>query len=235
MDKTRAKAILSGKPKTKLKTHRNGTQSIKVYPRALGPRMAKVTKALTLASTACMTFCSVGAVIWLHESALIFQLSPLAVPVPFYFGTKAFSEWWLSRQKSVHFSAESITFWSGLKRRKIDVRLDHNWVLHPHPKTDKEAREIELKCAKRPIKWYTRPIEPYFGQSYIVSLEVLGQRNDLMCVYTHEKAQKIFSRLSAVSEIVKGFNSGNEGIALTVEQDWANQAGGLMSSSVTRS
>ena len=86
---------------------------------------------------------------------------------------------------------------------------------------------MELRETKRKVRWYTRPLKPYYQNAKIISLEYMGQRNDICACYPVENAQTIVARLTAAQEVIAGYGSTGRGTALTPSQQWDRQAGGL--------
>lgn len=226
MSLSQTRSVLAGGPRTRKKLYA-GETSISVQVRALPPFFAKVADYATLLLTAMLAIGLFTGAILIPDASHAQRLIMCVLPVPAYFVIKAASYHLLSLTKPVRFENETIAFRSWFRMKRFDSNVGIKFVLHDHPRTRIEENKMELRETKRKIRWYTRPLKPYYQDAKIISLEYMGQRNDICACYRIQEAQKIVARLTAAQDVIAGYGRTGRGTALTPAQQWDVQAGGL--------
>lgn len=226
MSKKRTRSIIDGGPVTHKRTTPDGKTVITVTLKAINPFMAKVADLATLTSTGIFTLGAFTGAVLVEDATLATRLLIAALPLPAYFMFKGGFHHILARSKLVTFTSNTVSVRRVLMHH-FDRKLGVKFALYPHPKADLEEKRIELRKAKREVRSFTRPIKPYYQNSYRLVLEYMGQPNVIMSIYKHEKAQEIVARLTAVNEIIGRYDGASQGTATTPGQDWSKSAGSL--------
>ncbi|MCG8042453.1 MAG: hypothetical protein JAZ17_03545 [Candidatus Thiodiazotropha endolucinida] len=109
--------------------------------------------------------------------------------------------------------------------QRFDRTLPHRFALLVHDKTQKEKDANELAVRQAQARGQVVAPKRYYGDSFHVSFEYLGQRNDVMNVYGHKDALAIVARLKACDDILDGEARMGDGIALDPEDQWSKGPG----------
>lgn len=227
MTNPRTRSVLDGGPVTKKTTDKDGQTTITVWVRAISPLMAKIADYTSYVATGAAAIASFSGAVMLEDAAIAGSLAMLALPVPAFFASKFITYRAFARTKPVVFTPETVAYTRFLRERVFDTNLPVKFVLHTHPRVKIEADKIELREAKRTVRWYTQRLKPYYQNSHLLVLEYMGQPNIIMSIYNQQKAQEIVARLTAVSEVIGGYGGSHRGTATSPASDWGAQAGGL--------
>ena len=227
MSKSNARSVLDGKPYTRETKDSNGNTTITVNVKALSAIGARLADYATIGVTGAVTIACISGGIIIEDASLMQRLVMCALPIPAFFLVKRCFYSAFAKTKPVVFTPETTTYSRFLRTLSFDSGFPIKFVLHTHPKADIEANKMQLRETKRKVKWYTRPLKPYYQNSYLLVLEYMGQPNVIMTIYTRQKAQEVVAKLTAVSEIIRSYGSSGGGTATTPAADWAKQAGGV--------
>lgn len=100
---------------------------------------------------------------------------------------------------------------------------EHRFVLYPHDKARAEKDEIDYQLKTKPGRRVTR----YYGESWYVALEYLGQRFDVAEVFGKRKADTILDRLTFCDKYMEGLADARKGPSLKPQDEWAGPSGSL--------
>ena len=109
--------------------------------------------------------------------------------------------------------------WYGWK--KYDRQLPHKFSILVHDKTKLEQEKIELDLRKGKQKDKTYSQLCYYGNSFHISYEYLGQRNDIATVFGHKQALALVTRLQACDDVM------GDGTPLTPDDQWGDRPGDI--------
>lgn len=108
-----------------------------------------------------------------------------------------------------------------------DRRLEHKFALLPHDKARIEQIKHDLAVRREASRGRAIAKLPIYGNSYHLSFDYLGQRNDLMTIYGQEEAMCILTRLIACDEVLNAQSGLGEGFSTGPEDDWKASPGDL--------
>lgn len=100
---------------------------------------------------------------------------------------------------------------------------EHRFVLYPHDKARAEKDEIDYQLRTKPGRRVTR----YYGESWYVALEYLGQRFDIAEVFGKRQADAILDRLTFCDKYMEGLADARKGPSLKPQDEWAGPSGSL--------
>ncbi len=225
-----SKRIISpfdGKPLTEQFTDESGNTEFLITPQALTPLRVKLAE--FLASLSALGLMAGG----------LYALDVAHHPADWLWGAAFFGPWlayplmdWLWRlflHKETHLVMTIDQFkllsWRGWQ--SYDRKLPHRFVLVPHDKTqvEKDAHDLAVRLGQ--ARGQVVAPKRYYTDSYHLSFEYLGQRNDVLTVYGHKEALEILARLKACDEILDAEARMGEGIALSPDDQWNDQPGGI--------
>jgi hypothetical protein len=228
IEKSQTRSPFAGGPETIEETLPNGTKQITVLPKAITPLRAKLADWLSNLMTG-TAFCGAVYSATLIGDAPAWQFAAL-LGAPF--AALPFMRMGLyhafQKKARVVFTPETFTAHKLFCPKSFDRNMPHSFAIYYHDKKDREAEIIADKVSARAGRWWAFfPPKKYFGKSYYLSFEYMGQRNDLMLVYKYKKAQEILARLNACDEVMNGYHCKGRGQALKPQDEWTPQAGSL--------
>ena len=223
---------LRGRPATRRGKTKSGSPVITVTLRATSPFRAK------LANRICLLGAAAGHVVALWETASLEILSPAGasawtwaaaslgpwIALPFL--SKGFRAL-LARTTFVIFTPERFSvrcFWGW---KHFDRAMPHDFSLIPHDRAFRERERLAYWDHKWQRFWWTLPITRYYGESYHLSFNYLGERNDLITVFGRRKALAMQARLKACGDILDGEMGKRDGVATQPHYDWSDLPGDL--------
>lgn len=116
----------------------------------------------------------------------------------------------------------------GVLGRKIyDRTLGHKFSLVGHDYTQAEKRYHEHVVRQAAQKGKVIAKSPIFGESFHLSYDFLGQRNDVLTVYGQKTALAIVTRLKACDEVLNNQMGGGDGFPTRPEDQWSDQPGDI--------
>lgn len=220
----------SGFPRTIVEENCKDGVSLKhiTNPRFQGPWLAKISDAVKWLSATSAAGGALYVGLQYDISYLALAASTVAAPaitfVACHFGLPHV----ITRSARVMFTPEHFVHLGLFKVRKYDRSLPHSFALFAHRKADREEERLSYKESKSAGRWWQGAPKRYYGNSYHIAFQFMGQRHDLMTVYRHETASKILARLKASDEAMESKVGGGRGQALKPEDEWADQSGVLI-------
>jgi hypothetical protein len=100
---------------------------------------------------------------------------------------------------------------------------DHRFVLYQHDKAQAEKDEIEYQLRTKPGARVAR----YYGESWFVALEYLGQRFDVAEVMGKRRADAILDRLTFCDKYMDSLVNVRKGLSMRPQDEWAGPSGSL--------
>jgi len=216
-----------GEPRTEQFTDKSGNTAFRVTPQVLTPLRVKLAE--FLAGMSALGLMGGGfyalterpdASAWLWGAVLLGP--PLAFPL-----LNRFWQLFFYSETKMVLTIDEFKFRSWNGWHKYDRKLEHRFALVLHDKTQKEKDENELAVRQGQARGQVIAPKRYYGDSFHLSFEYLGQRNDVLTVYGHKEALEILARLKACDERLNQLGSMGDGIALDPEDQWTDQPGGI--------
>lgn len=214
----------AGFPETKEIT-KNGSLRFVIKPKTLTPQRAMIADFLGVTSALgsayyCLMFVSLHPQTpgWAWIGAMVGPLLCMR-----------FFQWiWRALMKSEsRFEIDELVF---TKRRfpvsrTFDRSLPHKFALIPHDHAQKEKEKHEFEIRQASAKGKVISKRRYYGESFHLSYEYLGQRNDLLTVFGRKEALAVAARLKACDDVMNKHTGFDDGVALAPEHQWNDQPG----------
>lgn len=115
--------------------------------------------------------------------------------------------------------------WYGWK--VFDRTLPHKFSALAHDKTRAEQEQIDLAVRKEQARGRIIGKTRYYGESFHIVFEYLGQRQDLLTIYGPKAAKSVLSRLIACDSVMNTQTRMDEGISLDPEDEWSEDTGDI--------
>jgi len=221
------KSPFEGEPRTDQKTDETGAMTFTVTTRTLTPLRARIVDGVTVLLI--LYIAVIGILVGIREHdpwAWVFLVGgPLA-------GHRVIRRWIAEEFETktvMHFTDTTFAVKHGLAGawESFDRRHAHRFALVQHDHARREQAEHEhgqrIDQTKGRATWRT----PYYQESYFVSFEYLGQRNDLMAVYGRQEALAILARLKACDEVMESQARNGKGVPLNPRDEWGEQPGDI--------
>jgi hypothetical protein len=217
----------AGKPATWQVVDHNGAPAFRVEPRILTPLRASAVSLLT----------KLGGL-----AAVLYGLVSVASANKPTFGmlvgamvAAAFATFMLHRaldslfRKHMHlmltagkFSVRTLFGW-----KHYDRELPHRFAVFPHDWTQAEREQQEYEMQQAQLDRKPLQKQRLYGNSFHVSFDYLGQRNDIMTVYGEKEAIAIVARMKACDDVLDALSHHGQGTPLSPEGEWGNQPGSI--------
>ncbi len=226
-----AKSPLDGGPATRRGTDENGKPTLTVFPRALTPFRAKVINRGTLVGTIFGT----GYGLWEVVAQALFSPAgatavgwglALVGPVAFLPVVRWILRFLWAKSATVIFTPDEFKVRGPWSTKRFSRDAPHDFSLIPHDRAARERESLAYWDQKWMRFWWTLPIRRYYGGSFHVSFNYMGQRNDIITVYGRAKAAAIQTRLKACDDIMNNSGGSGGGVAIRPQDDWAGLPGG---------
>lgn len=131
------------------------------------------------------------------------------------------------KKTRLRLNAEHIAVWQSGGWVCFDRKLPHRFGILQHDYAPMEKLKVEFDRQKAAMKRKVLFRKPYYGDSFIVCLEYLGQRHDLVTVYGRKEASAVVARLQACDEIIESRLRQGRGAAIDPADQWGHQPGDL--------
>lgn len=225
-DRDRVVFPFAGEPATTQFTE-DGQPGFKVTAKFLTPGRRRLADLLGLG--VCLSICAAAITAMSPEASdQPFWAWPLATVAPLFFRRQV-SDLFATTLRTttrIVFTKKRIRVRRGLRRQSFDRALPHRFLMLAHDRAldERERHEFAARIAQQGQLVRKKK---YYGDSYHIVLEYLGQRNDLLTVYGRKEALAILARLKAVDEAVDRHAATGAQTLFTPRDEWAEQPGGI--------
>jgi hypothetical protein len=223
----RIRSPFAGRPATRQVFDRNGAPAFDVQPRVLTPVRAMAASWLT----------GLGVIAALGNNLSDVANTPnpdsgmltAAIVVPVVGGFVLYGALRSLLRKRVRlmltleqFSVKSLFGW-----KHYDRLLPHRFALLQHDWTQAEQEQQEFRAAVAQKQGKLIRKRRWFGKSFHVSFDYVGQRNDVLTVFGQKEAMAIVTRLNACDSVLDALAHRGQGTPLTPADEWGDQPGAI--------
>jgi hypothetical protein len=108
-----------------------------------------------------------------------------------------------------------------------DRTLTHRFMMMKHDLgiKEREKNDYDERCAQK--RGHIIQSKRYYGDSFHIIFDYLGQRNDVATVYDQKRATAVATRLKACDKVMDTKNNMGEGEVLNPGQQWGKAPGTL--------
>lgn len=223
----KARSPFAGFPAAWQSSDRKGNPVFHIEPRILTPfrvGVLRFTSDLTIFAGIgyglSAAFTAEDSNIWMYAAAVII---PMALERVIY----KTLEWFIRKRVSIRMTLDrfSVKRWYGW--RHFDRQLPHRFAVLPHDWTQaeqdlEELHQQEMQLKKQPTLRYR-----LYGESFHLSFDYLGQRNDLMTVYGQKDVVAVAMRLKACDDVLDALMQRGHGTPLDPGKEWSQQPGAI--------
>ena len=222
---------LDGGPRTQRGRDRDGNTVLTVRLRALTPWRAKYIDRGTLVLAIYLSLEGLANLLWQSLVSPVFPtgwqwlfgvFGPFLVLVPFRIPLG----WLWAKRATVMITPEVIEIRSLWRSRRFDRQAPHDFALIPHDWTQREKESLQFWERRFLRAWWMLPQRRYYADSFHLSLNYLGQRNDVLTVFGRKRALVLQARLKACDEIMSAQSGQSGGVATRPQEEWPSQPGG---------
>ncbi len=133
----------------------------------------------------------------------------------------------MAKNTEVLFTPTEFRVKTGNVWQVYDRTITHRFVMMKHDRTreEQEKNDYRVRCAQK----RGEIIQPkrYYGDSFHIIFDYLGQRIDVATVYNQKRATAIAARLKACDKVMDTKNKMGEGEVLNPGEQWGNTPGTL--------
>ena len=217
----------AGKPATRQTADRNGAPAFDVQPCVLTPVRAMAASWLTgLGVTGGFGFGLFGVATAPNPDSGMLTAA-LVVPAVGGFVLYGALRFLLRKRTRLmltldQFSVETMFGW-----KHYDRLLPHRFALLQHDWAQAEQENAEFQAAQAQRQGKLIRKRRWYANSFHVSFDYIGQRNDVLTVYGGKKAMAILTRLNACDNVLDALARRGQGTPLTPEDEWGDQPGAI--------
>lgn len=217
-------------PKTRQIIDREGRIGFVITPRTLTPARAMAADWTAAALSIGLATTN----LFFHESHHLTHdwehIALLGAPVAAYPLLKLSLPWLFKTRTKIILTPSLISFKRGGLKKAYDRTMPHSYSVIEHDRTRREQERHEL-AVRRAQAEESEIIakKKYYGNSFHICFNPIGQRKDIMTVFGRKPALAILMRLKACDEIIEAHAGLGDGLALTPDPQWAPQPGDLPS------
>ena len=225
--KMTVRSPFAGKPATWQVNDRHGNPAFHVEPRILTPFRAMMVNFLT--SVGVVAGMGYGLISAASADNPTPEMFIAAIAVPAIGGivlSRTLNSLFRKRVRLMltpqRFSVRGFFGW-----KHYDRELPHRFALLPHDwlQAEQASNEYQMQQAQLARKPYRK--HRWYSNSFHVSFDYLGQRNDIMTVYGQKEAVAIATRLKACDDVLDAFARRGQGTPLTPTDEWGDQPGAI--------
>jgi hypothetical protein len=223
----KARSPFAGFPAASLSYDPSGGPVFHVEPRILTPLRAVVLRhASDLA-----IFAGIGGGLWAAFSAenpnVWMFAAAVIIPIALERAIRKTLESFIRKRVRLRLTLDrfSIEKWYGW--RHFDRQLPHRFAVLPHDWMQAEADMEELRQQEMQLKHQPTLRYRLYGESFHLSFDYLGQRNDLMTVYGQKDAVAVAMRLKACDDVLDALMQRGHGTPLDPGKEWSQQPGAI--------
>lgn len=214
-----------GEPQTELFTDEHGNTAFRIKAQALTPEGVKRSEIWAGFSILGLMILGFHALTQQPDAPAGAWFALLIAPLVAYPVIQKF--WALSYIKETEIVITVTEFrvkrWNGWQ--VFDRSLTHKFVLIEHDKTQKEKDANEFAVRQAQARGQVIAPKRYYGDSFHLSFDYLGQRNDVLSVYGRKEAIAIVARLKACDDRLNQLSGMGDGAALDPDDQWSKEPG----------
>lgn len=199
---TRFRSPFAGFPATRQHTDRGGNQTFTVTPIVLTPLRAKAADFLSGVIVASLLIGGVIVVSALPDAMEWHWVAALVAPWPGYHLFKAILRHLFRKKTWIVLTVEEFKFQSWTGWEIFDRQLPHTFSAIRHDETIAERERHDLEIRKAQVAGKIIVKTRYYGDSFHLSYDYLGQRNDVMEIFGEKEARAVRARLTAIDEVL---------------------------------
>ncbi len=220
-------ALFEGFPKTRQIIDRAGRIGFDITTRTLTPVRAMIAYGTAIALTAGLAATN----LFFHESHHLTHdwqhIALLAAPIATYPLLKLSLPWLFKTRTKIILTPTMISFRRVGRKQAYDRRSPHSFSILENDRTQWEQERLELAVRRAQAQGEIISKKKYFGNSFHICFNPIGQRKDILTVYGRKPALAILMRLKACDEIIEAHAGLGDGLALTPDPQWTPQPGDL--------
>lgn len=154
-------------------------------------------------------------------------IAAIVISVLFITTIQALCRFLFKTHTRLELTNEHFIVYGAFRSKRFDRALPHKFTLIPHDKAEDEREQHLLSERQAQSRGQFVRKKKYYGDSYHLSYEYLGQRNDVLTVMGKKEALAIAARLKAIDDVLNANSGRSEGISLTPEDEWDNNSGDI--------
>ena len=214
-------------PHTRQQVRADGATVLTVTVRELTPFRAKLVDRIAFWSALTLFGCLVYIALIATTQTWQAWLAAVGLPLLAYPFMLLAYRYFLAKPALFEFTPETFRVKTLFGWKRFDRQHAHAFALLPHDKALDERDAHDLATRKAQLKGKAIARKRYYGDSFHLSYDYLGQRNDLMTIYGRKEALAIQTRLTACDDVMDGIARKGNGVSLRPTDDWSEQPGDI--------
>jgi hypothetical protein len=217
----------AGKPATWQVADRNGNPAFRIEPRILTPLRVSMVRFLSGAGTLGMFAMSLASLAGTNNPDGNGVIAAFVVPVVGGIVLHQVLGALFRKRVQIMMTLEKFSVRGLFGWKHYDRLLPHRFALLPHDWQQAERDQDEYRMQQAQLQKQPMKKNRLYANSFHISFDYLGQRNDLMTVYGQKEAVAIAMRLKACDDVLDALTRRGQGTPLAPEDEWGDQPGAI--------
>jgi hypothetical protein len=223
----KTRSPFAGKPATWQVTDRNGNPAFRIEPRVLTPLRHSLVRLVGGLGTLGLFGLSLASLAGANNPDSSAVIASLAVPAVGGIALHQMLGAIFRKRVEIMMTLEQFSVRTLFGWKRYDRLLPHRFAVLPHDWTQAEHDGQEYRMQRAQLQKQPMKKQRLYSNSFHISFDYLGQRNDVVTVYGQKEAVAIAMRLKACDEVLDALARRGQGTPLSPEDEWGDQPGAI--------
>ena len=222
-----ARSPFAGQPATRQVADANGNPAFLVEPRVLTPLRVQMVNLLTGVATVGLFIYSFGTLVGMDNPDSGSLTAALTMPLVGAVAVHAMLKSLFRKRVRIMMTLERFSVRGLFGWKHYDRLLPHRFAVLPHDWQQAERDMDEYRMQQAQLQRQPMKKSKLYANSFHISFDYLGQRNDLMTVFGQKEAVAIAMRLKACDDVLDALVRRGQGTPLSPQDEWGDQPGAI--------
>jgi hypothetical protein len=222
-----ARSPFAGTPATWQVADANGNPAFRIEPRILTPLRASMVNILSGVAAVGLFIYSLGSLAGTANADGGSLGAAVMVPVIGAVALHGALKSLFRKRVKIMMTLERFSVRGLFGWKHFDRLLPHRFAVLPHDWQQAERDQDEYRMQQAQLRKQPMKKARLYANSFHISFDYLGQRNDLMTVFGQKDAVAIAMRLKACDDVLDAFVRRGQGTPLSPQDEWGDQPGAI--------
>lgn len=216
-----------GKPATQQVADVNGNPAFQIEPRILTPLRVTMVNLLSGVSAVGLFIYSLGSLAGMDNPDSGSLTAALILPLVGAAAAHGMLKSLFRKRVKIFMTLERFSVRGLFGWKHYDRLLPHRFAVLPHDWQQLERDQDEYRMQQAQLQRQPVKKSRLYANSFHISFDYLGQRNDLMTVFGQKEAVAIAMRLKACDDVLDALVRRGQGTPLSPQDEWGDQPGAI--------
>ena len=220
-----ARSPFAGKPATWQVADVNGNPAFRIEPRILTPLRAQMVNFLSGVAAVGLFIYGLGSLAGMANPDSGSLMAALTIPAVGAVAVHGMLKSLFRKRVRIMMTLERFSVRGLFGWKHYDRLLPHRFAVLPHDWQQLERDQDEYRMQEAQLRKQPMKKSRLYANSFHISFDYLGQRNDLMTVFGQKEAVAIAMRLKACDDVLDALVRRGQGTPLSPQDEWGDQPG----------